>query len=69
MKYSKLGRTGLKVSKLCLGTMNFGVGTDEQEAFRIMDAALDAGINFFDHRSKHSQHYAGSSGNPKRMSR
>ncbi|OPA74336.1 oxidoreductase [Paenibacillus selenitireducens] len=48
MKYSKLGRTGLKVSKLCLGTMNFGVDTDEQEAFRIMDAALDAGINFFD---------------------
>ncbi|WP_040950422.1 aldo/keto reductase [Gorillibacterium massiliense] len=48
MKYTYLGRTGLKVSKLCLGTMNFGVDTDEQEAFRIMDAALDAGINFFD---------------------
>jgi aryl-alcohol dehydrogenase-like predicted oxidoreductase len=48
MKYSYLGRSGLKVSKLCLGTMNFGVDTDEQEAFRIMDAALDAGINFFD---------------------
>ncbi|MEC0229463.1 aldo/keto reductase [Paenibacillus alba] len=48
MKYSYLGRAGLKVSQLCLGTMNFGVDTDEQEAFRIMDAALDAGINFFD---------------------
>jgi aryl-alcohol dehydrogenase-like predicted oxidoreductase len=48
MKYSYLGRSGLKVSQLCLGTMNFGVDTDEQEAFRIMDAALDAGINFFD---------------------
>lgn len=48
MQYTKLGRTGLKVSKLCLGTMNFGVDTEEKEAFRIMDAALDAGINFFD---------------------
>lgn len=48
MEYTKLGRTGLNVSKLCLGTMNFGVDTEEKEAFRIMDAALDAGINFFD---------------------
>lgn len=48
MKYSQLGRSGLKVSKLCLGTMNFGVSTDEAESFRMMDAALDAGINFFD---------------------
>lgn len=48
MEFSQLGRSGLKVSKLCLGTMNFGVDTDEKESFRIMDAALDAGINFFD---------------------
>jgi Predicted oxidoreductases (related to aryl-alcohol dehydrogenases) len=48
MKFGYLGRSGLRVSKLCLGTMNFGVDTEEQEAFRIMDAALDAGINFFD---------------------
>ncbi|MGG1553753.1 aldo/keto reductase [Paenibacillus ferrarius] len=48
MKYSYLGRSGLKVSRLCLGTMNFGVDTDEKEAYRIMDAALDAGINFVD---------------------
>jgi len=48
MQYTYLGRSGLKVSKLCLGTMNFGVSTDEKEAFRIMDAAIDAGINFFD---------------------
>lgn len=48
MKYDFLGRSGLKVSKLCLGTMNFGPTTEEQEAFKIMDAALDAGINFFD---------------------
>ncbi|MBH5318692.1 aldo/keto reductase [Paenibacillus sp. GSMTC-2017] len=48
MKYTYLGRSGLRVSRLCLGTMNFGVDTDEKEAFRIMDAALDSGINFFD---------------------
>ena len=48
MEYDRLGRSGLKVSRLCLGTVNFGMVTDEKEAFRIMDAALDAGINFFD---------------------
>ncbi|MBO7748144.1 aldo/keto reductase [Paenibacillus sp. MWE-103] len=48
MQYTYLGKSGLKVSRLCLGTMNFGWTTEEPEAFRIMDAALDAGINFFD---------------------
>ena len=48
IKYTYLGRTGLKVSRLCLGTMNFGNYNDEKESFKIMDAALDAGINFFD---------------------
>ena len=48
MKYTYLGRAGMKVSRICLGTMNFGPLTEEKEAFRIMDAALDAGINFFD---------------------
>jgi len=48
VKFTYLGRTGLKVSRLCLGTMNFGPETEESEAYRIMDAALDAGINFFD---------------------
>jgi aryl-alcohol dehydrogenase-like predicted oxidoreductase len=48
MEYTYLGRTGLRVSKLCLGTMNFGVATEEKEAFRIMDRALDAGVNFLD---------------------
>jgi aryl-alcohol dehydrogenase-like predicted oxidoreductase len=48
MEYAYLGKSGLKVSRLCLGTMNFGPETDEKESFRIMDAALDAGINFFD---------------------
>ncbi|ASB89034.1 aldo/keto reductase [Bacillus sonorensis] len=48
MEYTFLGRTGMRVSRLCLGTMNFGVDTDEKTAFRIMDEALDSGINFFD---------------------
>lgn len=48
MQYTYLGKSGLKVSRICLGTMNFGPATDEKEAFRIMDAALDAGVNFFD---------------------
>jgi aryl-alcohol dehydrogenase-like predicted oxidoreductase len=48
MQYASLGRSGLKVSRLCLGTMNFGNFNDEKESFRIMDAALEAGINFFD---------------------
>jgi len=48
MEYTYLGRTGLRVSRLCLGTMNFGPQTPEKDAFAIMDAALDAGVNFFD---------------------
>ncbi|MGW7817278.1 aldo/keto reductase [Streptomyces puniciscabiei] len=48
MKYTQLGRTGLKVSRLVLGTMNFGPHTEEADSHAIMDAALDAGINFFD---------------------
>jgi aryl-alcohol dehydrogenase-like predicted oxidoreductase len=48
MKYTQLGRTGLKVSRLVLGTMNFGPLTEEADSHTIMDAALGAGINFFD---------------------
>lgn len=48
MEYTHLGRTGLKVSRLALGTMNFGELTDEKTAFAIMDKALEAGINLFD---------------------
>ncbi|MEV0302461.1 aldo/keto reductase [Streptomyces prasinus] len=48
MKYTQLGRTGLKVGRLVLGTMNFGPQTDEADSHAIMDAALDAGINLFD---------------------
>jgi aryl-alcohol dehydrogenase-like predicted oxidoreductase len=48
MKYANLGRTGLKVSRLCLGTMNFGPQTTEPESHAIMDKAHELGINFFD---------------------
>src|SRR5579862_532491 len=48
MEFTQLGRTGLKVSRLCLGTMNFGPLTTEADSFAIMDRALELGINFFD---------------------
>jgi aryl-alcohol dehydrogenase-like predicted oxidoreductase len=48
MQYAHLGRTGLRVSRICLGTMNFGPETSEADSHRIMDRALDDGINFFD---------------------
>ncbi len=48
MEYTRLGRTGLRVSRLCLGTMNFGPRTSEADSFAIMDRALELGINFFD---------------------
>ncbi|MEU3046607.1 aldo/keto reductase [Streptomyces sp. NPDC006984] len=48
MEYTQLGRTGLKVSRLVLGTMNFGPQTDEPTSHGILDAALDAGLNFVD---------------------
>ncbi len=48
MQYTHLGRSGVKVSRLCLGTMNFGPHTDEQTSYQIMDQALELGINFFD---------------------
>jgi aryl-alcohol dehydrogenase-like predicted oxidoreductase len=48
MQYVHLGRSGVKVSRLCLGTMNFGPQTTEADSAAIMDRALDLGINFFD---------------------
>lgn len=48
MEYTNLGRTGLSVSRLCLGTMNFGRQTTEEDSHAIMDRALELGINFFD---------------------
>lgn len=58
MQTTRLGRTGLQVSRLCLGTMNFGSFTEEQDAFAIMDRALDAGVQFFDTANA----YGGSAG-------
>ena len=65
MEYVHLGRTGLLVSPLCLGTMNFGweaMGTDEEDAFAIMDRALEHGINFFDTANVYGWREGGRSG-------
>jgi NDP-hexose C3-ketoreductase / dTDP-4-oxo-2-deoxy-alpha-D-pentos-2-ene 2,3-reductase len=48
VEYTKLGRSNMTVSKICLGTMHFGTVTPEDESYRIMDRALEMGINFFD---------------------
>jgi 1-deoxyxylulose-5-phosphate synthase len=48
MEYRKLGRSGVLVSPLCLGTMNFGGTTNEEDSFAIMQKAVESGINFFD---------------------
>jgi aryl-alcohol dehydrogenase-like predicted oxidoreductase len=48
MRFKKLGRTGLKVSEICLGTMTYGDQVGETEAIRIMKKGLDAGVNFLD---------------------
>src|SRR5689334_13284597 len=53
MEYTRLGRTALKVSRLCLGTMNFGTQTTQPESFVIMDRALEMGVNFFDTANVH----------------
>jgi NDP-hexose C3-ketoreductase / dTDP-4-oxo-2-deoxy-alpha-D-pentos-2-ene 2,3-reductase len=65
MDYVHLGRLGLKVSPLCLGTMNFGwdvPGTGEADAFAIMDRALEHGINFFDTANVYGWHDGGGRG-------
>jgi len=48
MKTKRMGRTGLKVSEICLGTMTFGRQCDEAVSFSVMDVAMDNGVNFFD---------------------
>ncbi len=55
MNYVNLGRTGARVSPLCLGTWNFGGRTEEAEAIRIVHEALDAGINFIDTANVYSR--------------
>ncbi|NOR57215.1 MAG: aldo/keto reductase, partial [Sulfurimonas sp.] len=48
MKYRYIGKTGLRVTPICLGTMGFGSWSDSHESFKIMDKAYERGINFFD---------------------
>ncbi len=62
MEYRKLGRTGLKVSELCLGSMQFGWTADEDTSFRILSSAHDAGINFIDTADVYSRWVEGNEG-------
>ncbi|MGQ9888014.1 MAG: aldo/keto reductase [Aggregatilineales bacterium] len=62
MEYKTLGRTGLKVSRLCLGTMTFGWSADETVSRAIMDAAFAAGINFLDTADIYSRWVPGNPG-------
>ena len=62
MQYTTLGRTGLKVSRLCLGAMTFGWSADEATSFAIMDAAFERGINFIDTADIYSRWVAGNTG-------
>ena len=55
MQYTYLGRTGLQVSRLCLGTMNFGPITNETDSHAIMDQALEVGLNFFDTANRYGR--------------
>jgi aryl-alcohol dehydrogenase (NADP+) len=48
MQYTKFGSTGLRVSRLCLGTMTFGLQCDEAQSYAITDKAASGGIDFFD---------------------
>ena len=52
MEYTYLGRMGLRVSRLCLGTVNFGRHASEEDSFSILSQALQAGINFFDRKTR-----------------
>ncbi|RIK20986.1 MAG: aldo/keto reductase [Anaerolineae bacterium] len=62
MEYRRLGRTGLKVSAICLGTMQFGWSTDEPTAHAVMSRAVDLGINFFDTADVYSRWVEGNPG-------
>lgn len=62
MDYRRLGRTGLRVSLLCLGTMTFGWTSDEKNAYQVFDAAFEAGINFIDTADVYSRWAPGNPG-------
>ncbi len=55
MEYRSLGRTGVKVSQICLGAMMFGGATNEEDSIRIIQRGFDAGINFFDTANVYNQ--------------
>jgi NDP-hexose 2,3-enoyl reductase len=55
LEYTHLGRTGLQVSRLCLGTMNFGPQTSEADSRQMMDRALEVGVNFFDTANRYGR--------------
>lgn len=56
MRYRQLGRSGLKVSELCLGTMNFGPRTSEKDSFGILNESISCGINFVDTANQYGGH-------------
>ena len=62
IEYRRLGRTGLKVSPLCLGSMNFGWTADEKTSFAVMDAFAEAGGNFIDTADIYSRWVDGNDG-------
>ena len=62
MEYRRLGRTGLKVSELCLGTMQFGWTADEATSFAVLDAFVEAGGNFIDTADIYSRWAEGNPG-------
>lgn len=62
MEYHKLGRTGIRVSELCLGTMTFGWTTDETNSYQVLNAAFDGGINFVDTADVYSRWHPGNPG-------
>ena len=68
MEYRKLGRTGLKVSELCLGTMQWGWTADESTSFAVMDAFVAAGGNFIDTADVYSGPRATPAAYPRRSS-
>ena len=62
MEHRSFGRSGIKVSPLCLGTMQFGWTADEKASFEVLDAAYDAGINFIDTADIYSRWIDGNPG-------
>ena len=62
MEFRRLGRTGLKVSSICLGTMQFGWSADKEASFAVMDEAIDLGCNFFDTADIYSRWVPGNPG-------